>query len=365
MASAAPPSYQSSDYKAGLGPPPLSIDYRIAIICALKSEANAVRAVFDTFWADHRVNDGIRRAHDDPNHYTTGTILGHNVVIAHMPEYGKGSSARVAANIRHTFPDITLALVVGVCGGVPNTDRDEIMLGDVVVSQCIVEYDRGRQFPDQVRPLNTLGDSQNADVRGFLAMLERDFLEHFTAEYLEEAPRAEHPLRPIPKPRHLGFSEDRLHQSNHRHKHHIQGECQKCDACVDDTKDTCDESKTSSCEVLRCIDLKARKRAENSNDIKPRVYFGKVGSGDLVMKSGTHRDQWADRLGVIAFEMEGAGVCGTIPCLVVKGVCDYADSHKNKDWQGYAAATAAACMKAILKKWPHSVGMRSQVETLR
>jgi hypothetical protein len=36
---------------------------------------------------------------------------------------------------------------------------------------------------------------------------------------------------------------------------------------------------------------------------------------------------------------------------VIKGACDYADSHKNKVWQRYAAATAAACMKAFLDNW--------------
>lgn len=69
------------------------------------------------------------------------------------------------------------------------------------------------------------------------------------------------------------------------------------------------------------------------------------------MKSGQDRDEIAAREGVIAFEMEGAGVWDNFPCVVIKGVCDYADSHKNKDWQKYAAATAAACMKAFLEQW--------------
>jgi hypothetical protein len=44
--------------------------------------------------------------------------------------------------------------------------------------------------------------------------------------------------------------------------------------------------------------------------------------------------------------------------LVIKGVCDYADSHKNKRWQGYAAATAAAVTKGFLENW--GTGMRFQ-----
>lgn len=69
------------------------------------------------------------------------------------------------------------------------------------------------------------------------------------------------------------------------------------------------------------------------------------------MKSGEDRDHIARKLGVIAFEMESAGVWDSLPCLVVKGECDYTDSRKAKATQNYAAATAAACTKAILRHW--------------
>jgi nucleoside phosphorylase len=69
------------------------------------------------------------------------------------------------------------------------------------------------------------------------------------------------------------------------------------------------------------------------------------------MKSGEHRDRIARRDKVIAFEMEGAGVWDYFPSLVIEGVRDYADSYKNKEWQFYAATTAAACTKAFLNQW--------------
>lgn len=69
------------------------------------------------------------------------------------------------------------------------------------------------------------------------------------------------------------------------------------------------------------------------------------------MKSGTHRDEIAQKYDIIGFEMEGAGIWDFFPSLIIKAVCDYADSHKNKDWQTYAAATAAAATKAFLKEW--------------
>jgi len=68
------------------------------------------------------------------------------------------------------------------------------------------------------------------------------------------------------------------------------------------------------------------------------------------MKSGEHRDRTAAKEGVIGFEMESAGTWNQIPTIVVKSVCDYADTHKDKRWQGYAAATAATCTKAVLEE---------------
>ena len=48
-------------------------------------------------------------------------------------------------------------------------------------------------------------------------------------------------------------------------------------------------------------------------------------------------------------EMEAAGIVNHLPCLVIRGICDYADSHKNDDWQGYAALTASACARELLE----------------
>lgn len=69
------------------------------------------------------------------------------------------------------------------------------------------------------------------------------------------------------------------------------------------------------------------------------------------MKSGVDRDRIAGEENVIAFEMEGAGVCGNMLFIVVKGVCDYANSYKDKKWQKYIAGAATACMKSLLEQW--------------
>jgi len=84
------------------------------------------------------------------------------------------------------------------------------------------------------------------------------------------------------------------------------------------------------------------------NSSTPNVHYGNIASGNEVMKDGTTRDWIAEKENVICFEMEAAGLMDNFPCLVIKGVCDYADSHKNKIWQPYAAATAAAFARALL-----------------
>ena len=81
---------------------------------------------------------------------------------------------------------------------------------------------------------------------------------------------------------------------------------------------------------------------------EPRIHYGLIASGNQVMKHGKTRDQLGKRHGMLCFEMEAAGLMNQLPCLVIRGICDYSDSHKNKQWQGYAALTAAAYAKILL-----------------
>jgi hypothetical protein len=66
------------------------------------------------------------------------------------------------------------------------------------------------------------------------------------------------------------------------------------------------------------------------------------------MKHGVTRDRLCKELDVLCFEMEAAGLMPDIPCLVIRGICDYSDSYKNKKWQKYTAATAAGFAKELL-----------------
>jgi len=72
----------------------------------------------------------------------------------------------------------------------------------------------------------------------------------------------------------------------------------------------------------------------------------------MVIKDGVIREQLKQDLGLLCVEMEAAGLMDNFSCLVIRGICDYADSHKNKRWQPYAAATAAAYAKELLRIIP-------------
>ncbi|KAF4448754.1 hypothetical protein F53441_7882 [Fusarium austroafricanum] len=71
-----------------------------------------------------------------------------------------------------------------------------------------------------------------------------------------------------------------------------------------------------------------------------------------VMKDAVTRDKLAQELDIICFEMEAAGLMDVLPCLPIRGICDYSDSHKAKDWQRYAAAVAATYAREFLEALP-------------
>ena len=316
--------------KRHLTPKP-SRRFDVVVICALPLEADAVEALFDSRWD---VDRPTLKAGGDPNAYTAGTIGHHNVVLAHMAGMGKANAAMVAATCRTSFPDIKLCLLVGICGAAPfSPDGEEIILGDVIVGDGVIQHDFGSRLPDRFVRKNTILDSlgrPNVEIRTVLAKLKalrsRELLATNMATHIDLLR-----LQPELAADYPGVKKDFLFESSYRHA-----------------------EKSQSCEQAGCSGtLVSRRRLQPAHgNPSPRVHFGLFASGDSVFKSGEDRDSLVQSENVIAFEMEAAGIWDSFPCLVVKSACDYADSHKNQGWQRYAAATAAACAKAILNLWP-------------
>ncbi|KAL4953549.1 nucleoside phosphorylase domain-containing protein [Aspergillus filifer] len=355
-----------------MDPPPTSRnDFEIAIVCALPREYNAVEELVDHFWRD----DGYeyRKTREDANTYTTARIGNSDVVLVLLPGTGKAIAASSATSLRASYPGIKLLLLTGICGGVPfvRTERmeEELLLGDVIISETVIQYDYARRYPDRFITKNTVEESLGRpakSVRSLMTLFRSDHalqkLQQRAAFFLEQIQNRPLGERFKTDYSYPGTANDRLFAASFRHKHYRLSDC-LCRDCHTGSDPVCDESLMLSCDELGCSEeyliqrhrLEVKRRLEIENRIKeaqaPFIFVGRIGSGDTVLKSGEDRDRIAKLHSILAFEMEGAGAWDELPCIVIKGVSDYADSHKNNKWQDFAAATAASTMKALLEKY--------------
>lgn len=297
-------------------------DYTVGWICAIPIELAAAEETLD------EEHDCPPLQNLGPDIYTFGRINNHNVVVACLPagQMGTQSAAAVAAHMTDRFTSIRFGLMVGIGGGVPSDEAD-IRLGDVVISQPhkqyagVVQYDFGKTVAGG-NALRT--GSLNAPPAVLLAAVSKLRSLHDR----DRSKLGEHLSALVARPK---FSRekagpDRLFKARYNHT-----EGSTCRLCSEDE------------EVER----------EDRETVGPIVHYGTIASGNQVMEDGATRDKLSKELGgVLCFEMEAAGLLNRFPCLVIRGICDYADSHKNKAWQPYAVATAAACAKEVLSLIP-------------
>ncbi|KEF60419.1 uncharacterized protein A1O9_01980 [Exophiala aquamarina CBS 119918] len=324
--------------------PQTRLTFEVAIICALVEELDAVEATLDDIYDV----DTYSKGEGDPNRYKGGKIL--------LPGMGKERAASGSAYFCTGFPDIKLCLLVGLCAGAARDHhKEDILLGDIIISTSLVQSDFGRQGKDGITRKDTIGDNfgrPSKDIRTLLSMLQTQKTGGQSRANSIAA------LRVLSQTRQTwhypGREKDVLFDAKYDHKHHIPGLCEACDDGHD-----CEAAQRASCEYLKCDIAKAVERQTVREDQLPRIHFGAFSSADQVIRSSKHRDAMNAADGVIGFKMEGAGVWDNFPTVIIKGVGDYADSHKNKKFQPYAAATAAACSKAFLMEWERGRTPRS------
>ncbi|KAL4786836.1 nucleoside phosphorylase domain-containing protein [Aspergillus varians] len=281
--------------------------------------------------------------HDEPsylpphnkNDYTLGRIGKHNVVISVLPmgDYGSPSAARVAESMAHSFPNISVNLMVGIGGGAPSPKHD-IRLGDIVVSMPtngrggVFQYDFGRAMQDQGLQSTTFLNQPPTILRAAVNGLKSQYeieghqLEETVNKILEKNPRLRKCYkRPDP-------TSDRLYQRDIVHS--SDGRLPCAWNCDDDPSHL------------------VSRHSRTEDDDNPAIHYGLIGSANRIMEDAMVRDKLAAKWDVLCFEMEAAGVMNHFPCLVICGISNYADSHKNNDWKGYAAMVAALYAKDLL-----------------
>ena len=279
---------------------------------------------------------------NDPNTYTLGSIGKHNIVIACLPkgQIGNNSAANVAAWMVSTFPSIKVGLMVGIGGGIP----PKVRLGDVVVSTPVLQYpgviqlDFGKtKEGGNFERTGSLNNPPSALLTALTKLeTEHDLNGSMVPEYLKEL--KEKWPRLAPKYLRTDSLEDVLFIPDYSHV----SESSTNREVSTNIEDESDEEETCKlCDRSKSITRRPRDM---------RVHYGLIASGNQVIKDAKFRDNLKAQLGsqVLCVEMEAAGLMNSFPCIVIRGICDYADSHKNKVWQEHAAVTAAAFAKELL-----------------
>jgi nucleoside phosphorylase len=311
--------------------------------------------------------------------YTLGSINGHNIVMACLPSGNMGitPAAKVAADMLRSFPKIRFGLMVGIGGGAPKPHaraNEDIWLGDVVVSDPqgelgktliryrellflssfvggVVKYDRGKviaggefehtgllnqppsPLANAVAKLKGIHEKKrNAISRNIDAMIKKVLSSEDANLDFEDQYKCP------------GIKYDMLFEANYEHNEEpglSEDQPVKEEDFSDDDSDDIPQP-CRHCDKARLARRKTRKGAD------PVIHYGTIASADLVMRHGITRERIRKKYGVLCFEMEAAGLMNDFPCLVIRGICDYSDTHKHKIWQRYAAATAAAYAKELL-----------------
>lgn len=294
--------------------------YKVAWIAPLEIEALAAWHMMDQ---QHEGGFALDRGDDYVFH--AGNMCGHNVVIATLPagqEYGNSSAAALASQVKKFFPNLWFGLLVGVAAGLPDLSKApprDIRLGDVLVAltenetAALIAHDLGKEAADGFKLLRSghILATTEPVVRsaiGSLKLFAPNEVQHFL-RYYEAIKDKEHIGGTFGDP---GQDQDKLYET------------------VDNGGE-------------RLLERPLRPASKRT-----RVWYGPIGSGEKLMKNAGKRNELRDKYNLIGLEMEAAGTMNRIPVGVIRGVCDYGDEHKNKAWQPYATAMAAAYAKAVL-----------------
>lgn len=326
-------------------------DYTLGWVCALFKEMAVAEEMLDIS------HTALPSLPGDDNNYAFGSINDINIVIACLPDgkMGTVSAAHVAKDMCRSFPSLRLGLMVGIGGGVPCPKRQNqtggvhatpvrgsgeeidttedgdkhVRLGDVVVSRPsgtsggVVQYDFGKakehNLFERTGSLNRPPNALMAAVSKIRSKHERyeNQIAEIVSGMVDRRPKMKAKYAFSTGRKDILFEPDSYHAKD---------------------QDTC-----RSCDALKIVSRPSRQHTY------PVVHYGLIASGNQVMKSGIKRNIISDQAGgVLCFEMEAAGLMDTFPCLVIRGICDYCDGHKNDQWQEYAAAVAAAYAKELI-----------------
>lgn len=292
---------------------PLEDAPSIGYICPLYLELTAVLATFDEDF-------GVKEIDEDDYYYGR---VGKRMAVAVQFLYGDmgpQAASRCADRLLREHPTLkhpqSICLLVGIAGGIWTEDRD-IRLGDAVIATKIWNWRDGKLTENGLETTN-FPENVSRRLRGKLPsfLYDHETLTRSVVhriKLMREKDKSNDVRWSYP-----GNEHDRLYPQSYAH---IPGR-------------SCATHDVSQMIV----------RPQRSDDL-PQVHDGLIASGNVVLKDAKGRAFLQDKC-VHAVEMEACGVPKDF--FVVRGISDYADSHKTDMWQSYAAAVAAACSRLLI-----------------
>lgn len=285
--------------------------------------------------------------HTDENIYEFGSAAGHNIVLATCRQgmTGNVNVSSITAPLFKTFPNIRMALLVGIGGGVPQPDSfsdplNDLRLGDVVVGWptsadgrgSVVYYEYGRSRVDGFEMTGTM-DKPHTVILNALPSLKLDH-DLGRSSFHQHMAKLQSHERLGGRFKHPGLEHDQLFQACYKHVGSYTSNCRDCDSD-------------------KLVERISRKDSHKDLFI---YHQGRIATGNSVIMDGQKRDSISSQCGgALCIEMEAAGVEVNSRCLVIRGISDYADSHKSDLWRSYAAGKAVVFARELLGKIPARV----------
>ncbi len=283
---------------------------KIGIITALPKECAAVKSLlknveecyFEGKGAGHRFFIGELKS-------ANGGV--HKIALGQCGMGNNKASIR-AIMMQNYFPEIESIIMVGIAGGVPSPDNvnRHVRLGDVVVSEGVIQYDFVKQTSEKIICRSTPA-KPSAKLLEALEMIQ---VKEYEEIYKWKSFIDTYAVNKFVKPN----CDDVLHDATGKVIPHPE---------------------------------------DIHRDGYPKIFFGRIASANTLLKSFERRQKLKEEFDVLAVEMEASGIADAAwekgaGYLVIRGICDYCDVYKNDDWQEYAAIAAACYAKDLIENLP-------------
>ncbi|XP_067208714.1 uncharacterized protein [Linepithema humile] len=290
--------------------------------------------------------DGVPRVicrFGESNVYTLGNIGAHRIVCTKLPTVGHTREAMTAAGntttrLLGTFQKVDFVFLVGVGGGVPHyTDYNKhVRLGDVVISHPTPLNNKYTYVYCESAKMNENGNYHFETKEYCPPNLS---LQEIAATLMKQAENEATPPWQT-------YMKEGLENLVNQSEHDFNA------PPPDSDKLYMAIGERDVIEVSHPIAPQdsINKRANGCS----RIHLAPVASGRQIARDDQLRQKFASRFGALAFDAEMDAVVESIlgNCrenfAVIRGIADYKDGTRIKEWQPYAALAAASVMKAII-----------------